>query len=153
MTNPDLSWRPLHAYVPGQTARHAEDLFDRYKFEGAPSEIAESSAWQMGLHLLADGYFWECHEVLESVWLAAPPNSAERRLAQGIIQLANAALKQRMGQRRAAGRLVRISDTLVSEAFDSLEGELLNLTLVDIKRMRQAALSVAQSSELKLYAI
>lgn len=143
MTKSAPAWRPPHAYVPGQTPRHAEDLFDDFKYSGetpTAAEIEDAVAWRMGLALLADGYFWECHEVLESAWLAAAPNSAERTLTQGVIQLANAALKQRMGQPRAAQRLTAISDKLVAEAFGRNSTRLLGLSRDELGEMRRRAL-------------
>ena len=52
----------------------------------------------------------------EPVWANAAPKSQERLLTQGLIQLANAALKLRMEQPRAAGRLATIAETLLREA-------------------------------------
>ncbi len=100
---------PSHAYVPGQTARHPENWFDAIKAsvtQDVPvAELDQTEAWQAGLEYLAEGYFWECHEVLEAVWLQAPEGSPERAMTQGIIQLANARLKVRMRRPRAALRL------------------------------------------------
>jgi hypothetical protein len=61
---------------------------------------------QFGVELYEAGYFWEAHEVLEAVWKAAPMNGLDRIALRALIQLANAALKQRMGQQAASGRLV-----------------------------------------------
>lgn len=108
-------WRPPHAYVPGVTARHAEDLFDDLKRIDGP--LDQSRAWQAGRAFLTEGFFWEAHEVLEAVWMAARPNSAEKCLVQGLIQIANARLKTRMGQPRAALRLRRLAERDLAEAF------------------------------------
>ncbi|GAA6160012.1 hypothetical protein NBRC116589_21860 [Ruegeria sp. HU-ET01832] len=112
---------PPHAYVPGQTARHPEGLFDPLKTglsDVAPSDLVDTSAWTSGLAFLNEGYFWEAHEVLEAVWLACPPNSPERLMVQAVIQYANACLKGRMGQPRAMARLMTLSDDLACEAVD-----------------------------------
>lgn len=118
MTQP-VVWRPPHPYVPGQTARHPEDLFDRFKDvrvnDPLPS-LAASMAWAAGQAFLRDGYFWEAHEVLEALWLACPPNGAERVSVQAAIQLANAGLKARMGRSGAALRLLEIARALSVEA-------------------------------------
>lgn len=58
-----------------------------------------------GLALYRAGYFWEAHEAWEPLWLAAAPNSRERALLQGLIQLANGWLKLRMGRPEAAARI------------------------------------------------
>jgi hypothetical protein len=123
-------WRPPHAYVPGQTARHPEGLFDPLKAglsDVAPSDLVDTPAWTSGLAFLEGGYFWEAHEVLEAVWLACPPNSPERLMVQAVIQYANARLKGRMGQPRAMARLFTLSDDLAREARDRAGGDVLGL--------------------------
>jgi len=112
-------WRPSHAYVPGQSPRHPVGLFDRFK-DARPGDplvrLAASTAWAVGQDFLREGYFWEAHEVLEALWLACPPNGAERLSVQAAIQLANAGLKARMGRLRAAARLLDIARALSAEA-------------------------------------
>ncbi|MEL0089250.1 MAG: DUF309 domain-containing protein [Rhodospirillales bacterium] len=95
---------PSYAYIPGQTPRHDPMLFDELK--------KQAGAWDFGLQLLKAGFYWECHEVVEAVWLRASPNSEEQRVAQGVIQLANAALKWRMGRGKAAQRIAAIAADL-----------------------------------------
>lgn len=105
---PDLTL-PDYAYVPGQTPRHDEAIFEVYHKSVSAGlsleDLKATLAWQAGLVFYDKGYFWEAHEVLEPVWMAAPRNSAEHQLVQGIIQLANAALKARMKRPNAALRL------------------------------------------------
>jgi hypothetical protein len=103
---------PPHAYVPGQTPRHPEDWFDQIKAsvtDKIPTlYLHETDAFQAGLFYLGQGYFWECHEVLEAVWMATPSPSPERAFVQAVIQLANARLKLKMGKPRATLRLCNI---------------------------------------------
>ena len=100
---------PPHAYVPGQNARHPEDWFDTIKasVDGSlpPDALHQTQAFQAGLSYLHAGYFWECHEVLEAVWMQTAPDTPEREMTQALIQLANARLKHRMGKPRAVTRL------------------------------------------------
>ncbi len=49
--------------------------------------------------------------------MCLPPVSAERQLLQGLIQLANAGLKNRMGQTSAAKRILALADSALSEAM------------------------------------
>ncbi|HMH97891.1 MAG TPA: DUF309 domain-containing protein, partial [Bradyrhizobium sp.] len=51
------------------------------------------------------GYFWESHQVLETVWAAVPQGGRERVLLRACIQIANANLKLRMNKPHAAVRL------------------------------------------------
>lgn len=100
---------PPHAYVPGKNERHSEDWFDGMKVgvqgDIAAKDLHQTQAWQAGLAYFEAGFFWECHEVLEAVWLRTPDPSAERDMVQAIIQLANARLKLLMKRPRATLRL------------------------------------------------
>lgn len=100
---------PPHAYVPGANGRHPEGWFDALKSDVAdinnPADLHLSQAWAAGLIYLEQGYYWECHEVLEAVWLRTPERSAEREMVQALIQLANARLKLKMNRPKAAARL------------------------------------------------
>ena len=111
---------PPHAYIPGQTPRHPEDLFDGVKAtvrKGmSAGELAASEAWAVGLRYYREGFYWECHEVLEAVWMAARQNTPERRVVQAVIQLANARLKMRMGRANAARRLAGIAEGHLADA-------------------------------------
>ncbi len=109
---------PPHAYVPGRTERHPEGYFDAVRDTVqpgmGPADLTRSAAFQTGLHYLEEGYYWEAHEVFEPVWMALPADSAERRVVQALIQLANAHLKQGMGRPKAALRLCAIVHELVA---------------------------------------
>ncbi len=111
---------PPHAYVPGATPRHPEGLFDAIRETVSeamsPAQLAASEAWSTGLRYYREGYFWECHEVVEPVWMSAPDASPERAMAQAVIQLANAALKARMGKPRAVRRLCAMAEAHLAEA-------------------------------------
>ncbi|WP_372610840.1 DUF309 domain-containing protein [Aquicoccus sp.] len=117
---------PDRAYVPGRGPRHPEGAFDRLRATARPGmsakALAGSDAWRGGLWFLANGYFWEAHEVIEPVWMALPPNSAERRMAQAVIQLANGALKLRMGWPAAAARLADQVEALCDETAGPVMG-------------------------------
>lgn len=105
---------PRTAYLPGLTPRPAAGAYDALKAVRDP--LRDSPAWHAGLRFFEAGYYWEAHEVWEAVWMAAPANSAERGLVQGMIQLANAGLKRRMGRERAALRLDALAGAILAEA-------------------------------------
>ncbi|RBI83860.1 DUF309 domain-containing protein [Rhodosalinus halophilus] len=124
--------RPPHAYVPGRSPRHPEGLFDavRDTAEGVPVDrLAETEAWRTGLRWIDEGYFWEAHEVLEPVWMAAPPNAPERSMVRAAIQCANARLKRRMGRDRAAARLEGVVAGLLDEVALSGRSRVMGLGL------------------------
>lgn len=132
MTEPAFALPP-HAYIPGQTPRHPEDWFDPIKAsvtDAIPTlNLHKTDAFQAGLFYFHQGYFWECHEVLEAVWMHCPDPSPEREMTQALIQLANARLKHLMGKPRAVQRLC-----------DLVEGHLARCAGVDVVM----GLSVAQ---------
>jgi hypothetical protein len=100
---------PAWAHVPGETrdADHARlapvkarvpQRFERF----VPSD---HPALRHGLALNDAGFFWECHETLEAVWMAAPQGGRDRILLRACIQVANANLKSKMQRAAAAARL------------------------------------------------
>jgi uncharacterized protein len=111
---------PPFAHVPGANARHPEGAFDALRDSVRPGmdegALADSAAFRAGLDWLHAGYHWEAHEVLEPVWMACPPNHPARHMAQALIQIANARLKDRMGRPRAATRLRAIAARHLAEA-------------------------------------
>jgi hypothetical protein len=93
-----------------------------------------------GLALYRAGFFWEAHEAWEPLWLAALPNSRERALLQGLIQLANGWLKQRLGRARAALRIAALAEAHLARAG---QGAVLGLDSVwvqaELARLKAAA--------------
>ncbi|MFP4274357.1 MAG: DUF309 domain-containing protein [Paracoccaceae bacterium] len=128
-----MSHRPPHAYVPGRTPRHPEGAFDEIRdsvSDGmAASALCATEAWRTGLRWFEEGYYWEAHEVLEPVWMAAPPNAPERHMVQAVIQAANARLKRRMGRPRAAERLEARVSALLDECAISGRVEVMGIAL------------------------
>ena len=86
------------------------------------ANAAANVAWLHGLRLIDLEYYWEAHEILETVWMNAAPNSRERQLVQGIIHLANAALKVKMDRPKAAARLLELARNHIDEAFINHRG-------------------------------
>jgi len=117
--NTHSDWRPPYAYIPGETDRHDESLFDFLTddIEGTTlQDLPHTSAWLHGMAFIKDGYFWEAHEVFEAIWMACPPNSAEKLFVQSVIQNANSALKNAMGQTAAAQKIKSHAQALEQEA-------------------------------------
>jgi len=122
-----MMW-PSHAYIPGKNERHPEDAFEDIRASAkpgaTPEQLSASAAFTHGMQYLENGYYWEAHEVLEPVWMALPTDSGERQFVQGIIQLANALLKQEMERPRAVLKLCRIARELLAPA---IHGELMGV--------------------------
>ena len=103
---------PGFAHIPGQT-RAADNRLTALlaEIDKKPDRLRQRADY--GCQLFEAGFYWEAHEVWEPVWHAARPNSAAALLVQAAIALANAALKIRMHQPRAARRLLqRVSSLL-----------------------------------------
>jgi uncharacterized protein len=114
-------WLPAREpHVPGRNHRPADESVSRIARKAPrptdPQAWRDNEAYLAGLHLYANGFYWEAHEVWEPVWMNASPNSQERELTQGLIQLANAALKLKMAQPAAAARLAGIAEKHFREA-------------------------------------
>ncbi|SMX50199.1 DUF309 domain-containing protein [Maliponia aquimaris] len=127
---------PRNAYLPGLTPRPAEGAYDALKAVRDP--LPDSPAWHAGLRFFEAGYYWEAHEVWEVVWMTARANSAERALVQGMIQLANAGLKRRMGRERAALRLDTLAGAILAEALARGGAEVMRLTPEGIAAAQRA---------------
>jgi hypothetical protein len=100
---------PHWAYVPGEGREADHERLAPVKalvpvhFEGVVP--ARHPALLYGLALNDAEFFWECHEMLEAVWAAAPQGGRDRILLRACIQIANANLKRRMQREQAAARL------------------------------------------------
>ena len=132
-----LGTRPAYAHIPGQNARHPEGAFDTIRDQALSPTVtataADNAAFQAGLDLLETGFYWEAHEVLEPVWMNAPGNAPERFLVQSLIQLANAALKQKMNRPKAALRLCAIARDHLDRA-GSDDATVMGLSVTTIAR-------------------
>ena len=110
---------PRWAYNPGTDRAPDREPLDAAKmlvpvrFDGLVP--ASDPAFQYGLVLHDDGFFWEAHEIWEAVWKAAPMNGRDRLALRALIQIANAGLKRRTERPRAAVRLIDETKGLLGE--------------------------------------
>jgi len=101
---------PRWPYVPGIDAEadHATLALAKTlvpaRFDGFVP--ATHPALRYGLALNDAGFFWECHEILEAVWAAAPQGGPDRILLRACIQIANANLKLKLNRPGAVVRLI-----------------------------------------------
>ena len=119
MADPDLDIRmPPHVYVPGLSPGHPRSLFEGLKAtvhaDVPASELHQTQAFVAGVRFFHAGYFWECHDVLDAVWMQTSDPSPERDMVLALIQLANARLKVLMRQPGAARRLCDMVETHLS---------------------------------------
>lgn len=109
---------PPYVYVPGCSPRHPPGLFEDIKNsvsnDTPVAELNKTKAFIAGRVFFDAGYYWECHEVLDVVWMQTNDPSPERDMLLALIQLANARLKVLMRQPCAAWRLCEMVDTHLS---------------------------------------
>jgi uncharacterized protein len=129
---------PRGAHVPGSGTTPDRAPLDTAKALVRPpvreAEWEGNEPYRYGVALCLNGFFWEAHEVWEAVWLACPPNSRERRFLRALIQIANAALKLRMGRANAARRLLAEAAEIIGECLAAQAGA--RLMGVDLPELR-----------------
>lgn len=70
-----------------------------------PRCFRDVDAYLYGVDLFNAGYFWECHEAFESIWLLLPRGGRVSTYLQGLIQYAAFLLKTGQGESSARDRL------------------------------------------------
>lgn len=121
-TKPDLprySQRPFppYRYLPyrnGTTTPHPRNDPEGHSYQAeeeylptfTPEEWRNYELYLYGIDLFNHGYWWEAHEALEGIWLAAGQRETIcGRFVQGLIQLAGAQLKRFMAEMGGAQSL------------------------------------------------
>lgn len=118
---PRYSQRPFppYRYLPFQTndplphprtdpAGHSFNEEEDYLPHFSPDDWRTCEPYLYGIDLFNDGYWWEAHEALETVWLAAGQKSTQcGKFVQGLIQLAGAQLKRFIDESRGAQSLTK----------------------------------------------
>jgi len=99
---------PAHPHPRNDPAGHSYLQEEEYLPHFAPDDWATCEPYLYGIDLFNYGYWWEAHEALETVWLAAGQKSTVCGLfIQGLIQLAGAQLKRFLDEPRGASSLTR----------------------------------------------
>jgi hypothetical protein len=111
---------PETAHIPGINPR--PDLMFLESVSAYALAVTDEKHWKTnlpwlyGLKLFNNGFYWEAHEVWETVWMNAPPNSPEKQFVQGVIHFANGLLKIRMSRPKAALKLFALSTQDIEQA-------------------------------------
>ena len=103
---------PSYRYVPGKAPHPTRDP-EGHSYNKPSAQLAsfEAGQWQScveylyGIDLLNHGYWWEAHEALEAVWIAAGRHTETGLFLQGLIQVAAAHLKRFQGLNDVAKRM------------------------------------------------
>ncbi len=136
---------PAYRYVPGRAPHPTRDP-DGHSY-GKPHPTPahfDVSRWQdsedylYGIDLFNEAYWWEAHESLEQVWVAAGRTTATGQFIQGLILIAVAQLKQHQG-------FTDVAQRMAAEGLDRMRqvrGEFLG---IDMRALRPAVESFIDS--------
>lgn len=137
---PRYSTRPFppYRYVPGESPHPTRDPGGHSRdARHAPAGPFDPAAWRddaryrYAIDLLNHGYWWEAHEALEALWIAAGRRTPPGRFLQGLIQVGVAMLKRHQGLHDAAQRLADAGLAKVRAVPDGFMG-------VDQRALRDA---------------
>ena len=103
---------PSYRFVPGQSPHPTRDP-NGHSYSNPLEQLPPFDArdWQSceeylyGIDLFNYGYWWESHEALEPVWVAAEKQTETGFFIQGLIQVAIAHLKDFQGATDVAKRM------------------------------------------------
>ena len=103
---------PTYRFIPGKNPHPTRDR-DGHSYNKEPEQVASFDAedWNScelylyGIDLFNYGFWWEAHEALEVVWVAAGRRTEAGLFIQGIIQIAVAHLKEFQGFQATAKRM------------------------------------------------
>ncbi|MCI0400820.1 MAG: DUF309 domain-containing protein [Gammaproteobacteria bacterium] len=91
---------PSYRFVPGKTPHPTRDP-NGHSYNKSPPSLPPFNVedwyaceeYLYGIDLFNYGYWWEAHEALEAVWMAAGRRTEAGLFLQGLIQIAAANLK------------------------------------------------------------
>ncbi len=134
---------PDGPYRPGKTARPLESDILKEQISALPAVVTSENwrnadAYFQGIAFFNDRFYWEAHEVWEGVWVNCLPNSRERYLLQGLVQMTNAALKTSIGMVGAAVKLIELSEGLLEEAFGRRKDIIMGTTWQNLRKILES---------------
>ena len=139
LTPPRYTDRPFPAYryVPGKAPHPTRDPEGHsYNKPVEKPAVFKTGHWQScneylyGIDLFNHGYWWEAHEALESVWVAAGRQTETGLFIQGLIQIAVAHLKKFQGFHDVAKRMA----TEGLEKMKRINGIFLGIDVAALRR-------------------
>ena len=121
---------PSYAFVPRQFPPPTRDPAG-HGFRRAPERPAppDPNRWSVcrpylyGIDLFNYGYYWEAHEVWESLWHACGRTGLTADFLRALIRLAAAGVKAREGTRAGVERHAAAAKTLFQEVAANLGGD------------------------------
>jgi predicted metal-dependent hydrolase len=105
-----------------------------------PEQWRHMDEYLYAIDLYNYAYWWESHELLERLWLAAGRNTKQGSFFRALIQLAAANLKRFVGYGQAADNLTSRGITRLEQVPDSCMGiDVANLINYLKEHRREAA--------------
>jgi predicted metal-dependent hydrolase len=96
---------PAYAFIPGRHPHpHSDPAGHSYGTHPATPPALDPERWQesrpylRGLDLFNHGYYWESHETLEGLWVAAGRKGPVADFLKGLIKLSAAGVKHHEGK-------------------------------------------------------
>lgn len=103
---------PPYTFIPGENPHptrdpdgHSYGKEEHEKIVFDPEQWQQCQQYLYGIDLFNHGYWWEAHEALEAVWIAAGRTTPTGYFIQGLIQVAVAQLKQQQSFTDVAQRM------------------------------------------------
>lgn len=102
---------PAYRFVPGlnphpirDTAGHSHGRTETTHAPWSADDWKNLDAYLEAVDLFNYAYWWECHEKLESLWIASGKESRAGNFVQGLIKVAAGCLNKHVGKNAAAAR-------------------------------------------------
>lgn len=141
---------PPYTYVPGRTPHPVSDPAGHmFGHSPEPAELLVDD-WQRctvylhGIDLFNHGYYWEAHEVWESLWHAAGRKGPIADFLKGLIKLAAAGVKALEGSAAGRDRHARRAAELFGAVSDHHNRPVMGLPLA---KLMSAADAIASDDE------
>jgi uncharacterized protein len=131
---------PAYAYVPGgrtphprkDPRGHSHGQRERLPPPLDPDDFEASGEYRFAIDLFNHGFYWEAHEVLEGLWLAAGKTGTVAELLKGLIKLCAAGVKEQQGMSGGVQKHMEAARAHFARVFTERREVLgLNATLLD----------------------
>ena len=133
---------PAVRHLPGTGTKPDSDFLHlitlRASEHTTDSTAADNVAWLYGIRLFNATFYWEAHEVWETVWMNATPNSRERSLVQACIHLTNAKLKFLLGNEKAADKLCKLTTDSLERCLNGNSRTLMGVSLAQMHLLSES---------------
>lgn len=144
---------PPYRYVPGKEPHpvrdpggHSYNKLPETLDNFTPEQWQSCEPYLYGIDLFNHGYWWEAHEALEVVWVAAGRNTETGLFVQGLIQISVAHLKRLQGFEDVAQRMS--SDGL--DKMKNITGIFLGIDVLSFRQSVQSCFSKKSETPVRI---